>query len=120
MGTNHYKAQAFIDAMPGSAGIISTIAKRVGCAWHTAKKYIDTYPTVKCAYDDECERVLDIAESVVLGDMYNGEVQTAKWYLGMKGDSRGYKQKRQIEHSGPDGKPIVHKIIRVLEYNEDE
>jgi len=98
---DRYTAQEFIDKIPGSAGIITTIALRVGCAWHTAKKYIERHPTVKAAYDAECERVLDAAESVVIGEIVEKkDIQTAKWYLTMKGGERGYAQKQQIEHSG--------------------
>lgn len=58
---DQFTAKDFIEAIPGTGGIVSTIAKAVGCEWHTAKKYIDNYPTVKQAYDDECEKNLDIA-----------------------------------------------------------
>ena len=58
-----HRVQDFIDAIPGTAGIISTIAKKVGCSWHTAKRYIETYPTIAQAYADECAVVLDFAES---------------------------------------------------------
>jgi hypothetical protein len=61
-----FKAQEFIDAIPGTGGIITKIAAKVGCSWHTAKKYIDNYATVLQAYNDECEKVLDMAESVVI------------------------------------------------------
>ena len=87
---NHYKAQQFIDAIPGTGGIISTIAAKVGCAWHTAKKYIDGYPTIQKAYQDECEKVLDLAETVIITSIKNKDEQTAKWYLTMKGHDRGY------------------------------
>ena len=46
MANAHYTAKQFIEAIPGSGGIVSTIARRVGCNWYTAKKYIDNYPTV--------------------------------------------------------------------------
>jgi hypothetical protein len=97
---NHYKANDFIDVIPGTGGIISTIAKRVGCSWHTAKKYIDTYPTIKAAYDAECEAVLDAAESVILSDIQAKDVQTSKWYLTMKGRDRGYAPKQVVEQEG--------------------
>lgn len=102
-----YTAQEFIDAIPGTGGIITTIAGRVGCAWHTAKKYITTMPTVERAYINECERVLDMAESVVLEKLSDKDEQIAKWYLTMKGAERGYAQKQRIEHSG--GQDIVLK-----------
>ena len=37
---NTYKTQQFLDAIPGTGGIITAIAKRLGCSWHTAKKRI--------------------------------------------------------------------------------
>ena len=36
-----YTAAQFIAAIPGTGGIITKIAEKVGCAWHTAKKYIE-------------------------------------------------------------------------------
>ena len=65
-GSNGYKAADFIEAIPGTGGIITKIAAKVGCSWGTAKKYIDEYATVQVAYQDECEKVLDAAESVVI------------------------------------------------------
>ena len=98
---NHYTAQQFIDAIPGSGGIKTTIAKRVGCAWHTVDKYVREYPTVAQAYADECEKVLDAAESVIVGDIVEEkDVQTAKWYLTMKGSGRGYATKAQQDLTG--------------------
>jgi hypothetical protein len=99
-----YKAQQFIDAIPGTAGIIDTIAKRVGCDWHTAKKYIQEYATVKEAYDDETERVADLAVTVIIKAIREGDIATAKWYLTKKrkgdfGDA--------IEVSGPGGGKII-------------
>lgn len=81
---NGYGAKVFIKAIPGSGGIISTIAKRVGCTWNTAKKYIEEYATVQEAYQDECERVDDIAESTLINAIEGGDVASAKWWLSKK------------------------------------
>ena len=108
-GSNQYKAQVFIEAIPGSGGIISTIAKRVGCSWHTAKKYITNYATVRRAYDDECEKVTDLAESVVFlalkSDNPQTAVTTAKWYLTMKARDRGYAPQSQVDVTS-GGQPL--------------
>ena len=56
-----YKAQQFIDAIPGTGGVISLLAHNVGCKWHTAKKYIDAHPTIKRAWEAECNKVTDKA-----------------------------------------------------------
>lgn len=103
--SNQYRAQQFIDAIPGSGGIISVIAKRVGCAWHTANKYIKDYPTIKAAYADETESLVDLAESTVLKAIRDGDVGAAKWFLQTKGKARGYTERH--EHTGADGGPIV-------------
>ena len=97
----HYTAAVFIEAIPGTGGIISTIASRVGCDWHTAKKYCtrETTPhvTVAQAYEDECSMVLDLAESVVISELRKRDIATAKWYLSKKGKHRGYADKQEVE-----------------------
>ena len=80
----HYKVEQFIDAIPGTGGIISAIAKRVGCHWDTAKKYIETHPTIKQAYENERSAIDDLAESTVLKAIKDGDVATAKWWLAKK------------------------------------
>lgn len=100
-----YTAQTFIDAIPGSAGIVSSIALKVGCDWHTAKKYIDNYPTIKQAYDDECERVLDMAETELYKAIKSGDAQMIKYFLSTKGKRRGYVERQEL--TGKDGGAIV-------------
>lgn len=105
---DQYKAEDFIKAIQGSGGIISVIASRVGCQWHTAKKYIEEYTTVKQAYDNECEQIIDISESVVIGNIkYAAKLQAdakipvdsgdAKWWLTKKGKGRGFGDKLDID-----------------------
>ena len=99
---NQFRASEFIAAIPGTGGIISTIASRVGCDWHTAKKYIEQYPTVQRAYGDEVEKVADIAESMVIKAIRDEDIGTAKWYLSRKAAGRGYapKLEQDIEQAG--------------------
>jgi len=116
----HYTTQQFIEAIPGSGGVISTIATRVKCGWHTADRWIKTRPTVRVAYQDELEKGLDQAESVVLGNINQAmrkhkqnkdegilaqvDSTDAKWYLSRKGKGRGYIPASEI--TGPEGGPI--------------
>ena len=106
-GKDQLTAQQFIDAIPKSAGIISTIATRVGCDWHTAKKYIENYPTVKRAYDNEVERMLDLTESELLKKIQEGDFPAIKYYLSTKGKRRGFVESHEI--TGEDGGAIVIK-----------
>ncbi len=80
--TNGFTAEQFIKAIPGTGGVITTIAQRVGCAWNTAKKYITDYPTIAQAYQNESERITDAARSVIISDIVKKKrVETAKWWL---------------------------------------
>ncbi len=117
-----YKAQDFITAIPGTGGIISTIARRVDCDWTTAKKWVTEKPTVAAVYNAECETVIDTAEGVVIGNIQAAvQIQQkarnegkprlvdsadAKWLLTKKGKHRGYVDSRQ-EITGADGGPLI-------------
>ena len=109
---DQYTARTFIQAIPGSGGIISTIAKRVGCDWSTAKKYLTEYPTVARAYEDECEAVADLAESVLITSIRDGNTQDAKWYLAR---IRRGKYAERYEFTGEDGGPVTIRVV----YGED-
>lgn len=101
-----YKAEDFIEAIPGTGGIISSIAKKVGCTWNTAQKFIKEHPTVKQAYDDECEGMLDLSETVILSSIKSGDSGDAKWYLSRKGKERGYAERIE-QDLNPDNKPLI-------------
>ena len=101
---NGYTAAQFIKAIPGTGGIISDIADRVGCSWNTAKKYITSYPTITDAYDEECNRITDKARGNVKRAIDRGDLQTSKWWLQVKDPE--FTPRQQHEHSGPDGGEI--------------
>ena len=93
---------------------MSAIARKVGCEWNTAKKYIDNYPTVRAAYDAECEAMLDLAESAVLRNIKlaaqgEGDTQDAKWYLTKKGKRRGYGDSMEV--TGKDGGAVTFRVV---------
>ena len=106
-GSNQYKAQQFIDKIPGTGGIITTIAARVGCSWHTAKKYIEKFPTIKRAYNDEVEAMLDMAEGALLAAIKEGDWWAVKYFLSTRGKDRGYTERREV--TGAEGREIVVK-----------
>jgi hypothetical protein len=64
-----YTARQFLEVIPESGGMLTVIAKRLGCSWHTVKAGIERYKTVKNAIDEERRRSLDLAQSVVLGNI---------------------------------------------------
>jgi hypothetical protein len=126
-GKDQYKASDFIEAIKGSDGIITTIANRIGCSWHTAKKYIDEYATVREAYEAECEMTTDAFESILTtnaraakriqndaiknGDFRGAIVDTAdaKWWLTKKGKGRGFVDRQEL--TGPNGGDVTIRIV---------
>lgn len=121
---DHFTCAQFINAIPGSAGIITTIAERVGCTWRTAKRYIDKYPTVRAAYEDEREKGLDQAESVLLQNILLAaklqkeidrpvDVSDAKWLLDRRGRERGYVTRQEV--TGAEGERLIPEPIGVAE-----
>lgn len=92
--------KTIIEAIKGSGGIISTIAKRLNVSWHTADKYTQRSDATKDALADERESVLDMAEGALYGSIKGGNTQDAKWLLATKGRKRGFNEKQEIEISG--------------------
>ena len=116
-GSNNYKAQQFIDAIPNSGGIITTIADRVGCTWHTAKKHIDSQPTVAQAYANECEKITDMAETVLFKSIKAEDAWAVKYYLSTKGKHRGYVERQEL--AGVKNEPLVVEYVNDWRNAED-
>ena len=100
-GKNKYTAEQFIKAIPGTGGIISAIARKVDCEWNTAKAYINKYPTIRQAYDNECQTILDMAETGLYKAIREGKDWAIKYILSTKGKSRGYVERQEV--TGADG-----------------
>ena len=109
MSSKKFTAEQFLTAIPKTGGIVSTIAARVGCSWATARKFIDTHPTVLAAYKDECETVLDMAESKLITAMNENDIESIKWYLARKGKHRGYSEKMELALSN---------FVKMLDYSK--
>ena len=100
MGQQRYTASQFITAMPGTGGIIAAVAHKVGCRWETAKKYIETYPTVKQAWQAERETIIDMAEGELFQAVKRGERWAISFVLKTIGRERGYVEQQEIKTDG--------------------
>ena len=95
-----YTAKQFIDAIPGTGGIITAIARKVGCDWYTVKRHIDKQPTVARAYQDETEKIADLAETKLIEQMNEGDGPMIRFFLSTKAKHRGYTQQVDLEQTG--------------------
>ncbi len=124
-GKNKFTAKEFIKAIPGSGGIISTIAKRVGCDWQTADKYVKRYAKIQEAYQAEKEGIKDLSEGVLIKNIQltakaqneTGLPQDAsdvKWFLSKMAKDRGYSDKSQVENINIDFSRLTDEELEKL------
>jgi predicted transcriptional regulator len=90
----------FIEAIPGTGGIVSAIASKVNCDWHTARKYIDEHPTVKQAYDDERSKITDKARHNIVKSIHDGDLMMSKWWLQVMDEEFLPKQRQELTGAG--------------------
>ena len=99
-------------AIKNSGGIKTTIAARLGVSRVTVDAYLARWKSAQAAYDEENEVTLDVAESVILGNIraaakqvQAGEIADSgdAWkLLRLKGHGRGYKEvsMQEVKESG--------------------
>ena len=109
-----FTAAQFIKAIPGSGGIISQIAASVGCDWHTARKYIDSHPTVLLVYKAERYAITDKARHNILTAIDEKDLQMSKWWLSVMDDEFVPKSKQEI--SGKGGGDLTFHVV----YDKEE
>lgn len=115
-----YTAEQVIAAIQGTGGVISSIAKRLDCSWHTVKKYIARFPTIQEAYDDECQLILDFVESKAIELIKNGDGQMIRYWLSTKGRNRGFTPtlnvnwRNELEKEGIDPGDAFEELVQAL------
>lgn len=100
-----------LEAIKGTGGIISSIARRLDVDWHTAEIHINKWPSTVQAFKDEREAVKDLAESTVISAIKNGDVGMAKWILSVLAKNRGFGEK--VEISGAEGAPLFPATVTI-------
>lgn len=98
--TRRISKKALLEAIKDSGGIMTTIARKLDVAWNTAYTKIHGDPETLQAYQDECERVLDLAEGTIIKSIQAGDTQDAKWLLARKGKKRGYGDNVDVTSGG--------------------
>lgn len=91
------KKKELLDNIRGSYGIISTIAARLHCNWHTVDETIKLYPECMQALADENESVLDFTEGKAIERIKDGDGTMIRFMLATKGKKRGYTYEDKLE-----------------------
>lgn len=94
-----FSQKTILEAIRGSGGIINTVAKKLDVEWHTAKKYIFKYKSTRQAYDNEREKILDLADQGLYHLVQKKDLGAIKWLQSTKGKERGYTPKVEVEEN---------------------
>lgn len=73
--------KAVLDAIPNTGGVVQRIAEKLGYSWHATHAAIQADPVIMAAYQDECERVNDIAEHNIIKAIAEGDRDESRWWL---------------------------------------
>lgn len=88
--THRYKKNDILNAVRGSNGLVTNVARKLDCDWHTARDNILRFPDVVKLFESESEEMLDFAEYKVHKAITAADMVTVRWYLATKGRNRGY------------------------------
>lgn len=83
-----------------SQGVMTNAAAHLGRTWGTTKKYIHKYPDLLDLFNEQVDRVTDVAENNLISDLYAGEQWATKFWLTTKGRNRGFGEHTEIEQIG--------------------
>ena len=92
--------QVILRAIKGSGGIVSVIAKKLKVNYDTARRYIELNEETRTAFNDETNKIIDLAKQTVFQSIRDGDTGTARWLLATKGKHEGFTEKTEVEHSG--------------------
>jgi len=69
------------NAIPGSGGVISVIARRAGYSWLRTRDFIAADPELVEMLRAEEETVNDMAEYTIITKIEDGDENAARWWL---------------------------------------
>ena len=70
--------------------LVATVAKKLGCEWHTADTAIKASEKARRAMENETEITLDFVESKAFQRVNEGDGAMIRFILATKGRARGY------------------------------
>ena len=106
-----YTAVQMIEALRMKHGNVSAVARFLSCSRNTVSKYIDEYQTVKSAYLEERETLIDFTEDQLFKQVSEGNITAIIFTLKTIGKHRGYVERQEL--TGAEGGAInIVEIVR--------
>ena len=98
--TEMFTTEEMADAIKGSGGFVTEIARRLRCSRSTVYRYKAKYESIASAIFEEKEHLLDTAESALLKQINNGHITAIIFYLKTQGYGRGYGDRTKLDIDG--------------------
>lgn len=95
-----YTAKQMIAAVPGSGGLQTEIALRVGCDRRTVARFAKNYPTVAEAIEQEQASIIDMAQGKLAMAVKSGQPWAIKFMLATIGKRRGFTERTEVQTTG--------------------
>jgi hypothetical protein len=105
-----YTAEQVAEALRKTKGMRYLAARTLGCSHDTVTRYIERYPSVRAAAEQQRGEMIDTAELKLWQSIQNGEQWGVTLALKTLGKDRGYVERQ--EQSGPGGGPLEH-VVRL-------
>jgi len=89
-----------LSALKETLGVVAPACEMVGISRNTHYVWMKSDADYKLAVDDLLEFQIDFVESKLFSNINNGDISSTIFYLKTKGKSRGYIERKEIEHDG--------------------
>lgn len=93
--SKHFTKKMMKEAIVGSGGLMSAIAKKLNCHWNTAEKYVKKWGLEE-DMQQEREKILDMAENKLFQNIQAGDNASIFFFLKTQGKERGYIERQDI------------------------
>jgi hypothetical protein len=108
-------AEAIIAIVDDCDGNLTEVARTLHCDRGTIYNRMNEQPTVKKAFEQAREKMIDTVESVLYREAKSGEAWAVCFFLKTQAKHRGYTERQEV--TGPSGESLVVEIVRRKEEN---
>lgn len=110
IGTPHSigRKKRMLHALESSLGVVSYACAVAEVSRSTYYSWMEMDEVFAKKVEEVTEFQLDYVENRLLQNIRKEDVASIIFYLKTKGRGRGYSERHQLEHFGPDGGPINH------------
>lgn len=90
----------FLNALDGSLGLITSIAKRAGVHRETVYNLLKRHPELRVEIEREKAKIVDRAEAGLFQRVNQGDWNAIRYILNRLGKERGYTMRNEVSLSG--------------------